>query len=171
VLNLVRKGLTLAEGTPDPVPADLEIATAAEPGIDPTPPTLVDHLAALGHQVEQATLLLACRSAWTVKDVSATTSSLNDSGGWPSKYEEVYLKEYAHPKAARGSLATYLDFYNHRPCHQALDHRTPADVYYTTLRRQSPQRPPRRRQRAHSCKPGLVGNWTTAAATTVAEQP
>jgi putative transposase len=45
------------------------------------------------------------------------------------KYEEVYLKDYAHPKEARGSLAAYFDFYDHRRRHQALDYRTPASVY------------------------------------------
>jgi putative transposase len=45
------------------------------------------------------------------------------------KYEEVYLKDYAHPKEARGSLAAYFDFYAHRRRHQALDYRTPASVY------------------------------------------
>ena len=45
------------------------------------------------------------------------------------KYEEVYLKDYAHPKEARCSLAAYFDFYAHRRRHQALDYRTPASVY------------------------------------------
>ena len=45
------------------------------------------------------------------------------------KYEEVYLKDYAHPKEARCSLAAYFDFYDHRRRHQALDYRTPASVY------------------------------------------
>ncbi len=46
------------------------------------------------------------------------------------KYEEVYLNEYASPRDARRSLAEYLDFYNHRRLHQALDYQTPAAVYY-----------------------------------------
>ncbi len=46
------------------------------------------------------------------------------------KYEEVYLHSYAHPKEARASLAHYVDFYNHRRPHQALDYRTPAEVYF-----------------------------------------
>src|SRR5665811_2091587 len=45
------------------------------------------------------------------------------------KYEEVYLKDYANPKEARRALAAYLDFYNHRRWHQALDYQTPASVY------------------------------------------
>ena len=46
------------------------------------------------------------------------------------KYEEVYLKDYASPREARSGLTAYLDFYNYRRVHQALDYRTPAQVYF-----------------------------------------
>lgn len=46
------------------------------------------------------------------------------------KYEEVYLKEYASPREARTSIGDYLDFYNYRRLHQALDYQTPASVYF-----------------------------------------
>jgi putative transposase len=50
---------------------------------------------------------------------------------WRSlKYEEVYLKDYTTPKEARQGVASYLDFYDHRRIHQALDYRTPAAVYF-----------------------------------------
>ncbi len=49
------------------------------------------------------------------------------------KYEEVYLHSYRTPKEARQSLADYFAFYNHCRPHQALDYRTPAEVYYGTL--------------------------------------
>ena len=50
---------------------------------------------------------------------------------WRSvKYEEVYLHDYAHPRAARQGLGGYFEFYNHERPHQALDYRTPAQVYY-----------------------------------------
>lgn len=49
---------------------------------------------------------------------------------WRSvKYEEVYLHEYGSPKEARHGLTRYFDFYNHERPHQALDYRTPAQVY------------------------------------------
>lgn len=46
------------------------------------------------------------------------------------KYEEVYLKDYASPREARAGLSDYLDFYNHRRLHQALDYQTPASIYF-----------------------------------------
>ena len=45
------------------------------------------------------------------------------------KYEEVYLNDYAHPKAARHSLTSYFGFYNHLRRHQALAYHTPASIY------------------------------------------
>lgn len=46
------------------------------------------------------------------------------------KYEEVYLKDYVSPRDARSSLTAYLDFYNYRRLHQALDYQTPASIYF-----------------------------------------
>jgi putative transposase len=46
------------------------------------------------------------------------------------KYEEVYLTEYDSPRAAIHGLSRYLDFYNQRRPHQALDYQTPAEVYF-----------------------------------------
>jgi len=45
------------------------------------------------------------------------------------KYEEVYLKDYADPREAREGLRAYFRFYNEQRPHQALDYRTPAEVY------------------------------------------
>ena len=46
------------------------------------------------------------------------------------KYEEVYLHDYTSPKEARQQLSRYFDFYNHRRVHQALDYKTPAELYF-----------------------------------------
>lgn len=46
------------------------------------------------------------------------------------KYEDVYLKGYETPRAARRGLGEYLEFYNVRRLHQALDYRTPAEMYF-----------------------------------------
>ncbi len=49
---------------------------------------------------------------------------------WRSlKYEEVYLHEYGSPREARAGVGAWLDFYNHRRVHQALEYRTPFEVY------------------------------------------
>lgn len=49
---------------------------------------------------------------------------------WRSlKYEEVYLNEYNSPRQARHRINDYLNFYNYHRPHQALDYRTPAEVY------------------------------------------
>jgi putative transposase len=46
------------------------------------------------------------------------------------KYEEVFLKDYAHVFAARESLGEYFDFYNEERRHSGLDGRTPSAVYW-----------------------------------------
>lgn len=52
---------------------------------------------------------------------------------WRSlKYEEVYMKEYTTPREARTGIAEYIDLYNHHWPHQALDDRTPAEVYFSS---------------------------------------
>ena len=53
---------------------------------------------------------------------------------WKSiKYEEVYLHAYETVGAAQQGLARYLMFYNQTRPHQALDGRTPDQVYYAYL--------------------------------------
>jgi putative transposase len=53
---------------------------------------------------------------------------------WRSvKYEEVYLRAYDSVSEARTSLGRYLDFYNGRRPHSALDRRTPNQAYFTPL--------------------------------------
>ena len=49
---------------------------------------------------------------------------------WRSvKYEEVYLKDYGDGWEAQASLARYFRFYCDERVHQALDYRTPLEVY------------------------------------------
>jgi putative transposase len=50
------------------------------------------------------------------------------------KYEEVYIKEYESPRMARSELSRYLRFYNEERLHQALDYRTPAEIYFSGKR-------------------------------------
>ena len=46
------------------------------------------------------------------------------------KYEEVYLKAYACVLEAQRGLEDYFRFYNGLRPHQALDYRTPAEVFH-----------------------------------------
>ncbi|MBC7945564.1 MAG: transposase, partial [Burkholderiales bacterium] len=52
------------------------------------------------------------------------------------KYEHVYLHAYDTVSEARAKLTTYLDFYNRRRPHSALDGRTLDTVYFSLLRQQ-----------------------------------
>lgn len=50
---------------------------------------------------------------------------------WRSlKYEDIYLKEYETVDDLYEGLTSYLAFYNTARPHQALDYRTPQEVYY-----------------------------------------
>jgi len=52
---------------------------------------------------------------------------------WRSvKYEEVYLHDYQTVPAARSHLSDYFYFYNNERPHEALDYRTPHEVYFGT---------------------------------------
>jgi putative transposase len=46
------------------------------------------------------------------------------------KYEDIYLKVYPTVPALTDGLREYFDFYNRERRHQALEYRTPAEVYY-----------------------------------------
>jgi putative transposase len=53
---------------------------------------------------------------------------------WRSvKYEEVYLRAYDDVPEARRSIGRYLEFYNARRPHTALDRRTPDQAYFDPL--------------------------------------
>ena len=53
---------------------------------------------------------------------------------WKSiKYEEVYLRSYDTVSQARDGIGRYLDFYNARRPHSALDAMTPDEYYYQHL--------------------------------------
>jgi putative transposase len=50
---------------------------------------------------------------------------------WRSvKYEEVYLKDYQSVSEAERGLNAYFHFYNQERLHQALEYKTPVQVYY-----------------------------------------
>ena len=75
---------------------------------------------------------------------NAITISMDGKGSWRDnvfverfwrsvKYEEVYLRAYDSVSDARTSIGRYLDFYNGRRPHSALDRRTPDQAYFTPL--------------------------------------
>ena len=50
---------------------------------------------------------------------------------WRSvKYENVYLNNYQNIPEARNGLGKYFEFYNRERFHQALDYKTPWDIYF-----------------------------------------
>jgi putative transposase len=55
---------------------------------------------------------------------------------WRSvKYEDIYLHAYEGGLALQGGLGRYFPFYNEERPHQALDYRTPAQVYHEGRRK------------------------------------
>ena len=49
---------------------------------------------------------------------------------WRSvKYEEIYLRDYQSVRESQEGIGSYFEFYNERRKHQALDYRTPQEVY------------------------------------------
>jgi len=82
---------------------------------------------------------------WTdVLDNAGVAISMDGKGRWIDnvfierlwrsvKYEEVYLHGYQNGTEARAALTRYFSFYNARRSHQALEYRTPDEVYFETL--------------------------------------
>ena len=48
------------------------------------------------------------------------------------KYEDIYLRDYQTVPDLETGLTDYFQFYNEERPHSALDHRTPAEVHWTT---------------------------------------
>jgi putative transposase len=50
---------------------------------------------------------------------------------WRSfKREEFYLNEYGNVQEIRSAISAYIEFYNHKRCHQSLGYKTPAEIYF-----------------------------------------
>ena len=47
------------------------------------------------------------------------------------KYEEIYLKNYETMKQAHAGLKVYMPFYNRERFHQALNYKTPQQIYFS----------------------------------------
>jgi transposase len=84
---------------------------------------------------------LTTQVAWLKKNLELSLARMDGKGRaldnifterlWRTiKYEEVYVQDSLSPREARQQLTSYLEFYNHQRLHQALSHRTPAEVYF-----------------------------------------
>jgi putative transposase len=45
------------------------------------------------------------------------------------KYEDVYVKAYGDGRELHDGLDRYFEFFNQKRLHQALDYRTPSELY------------------------------------------
>ena len=71
---------------------------------------------------------------------------------WRSlKYEDIYLKDYESGADLCYGLERYFDFYDHRRIHQALDYRTPHEVFTASVQ----TTPGRQTQRSKTRRPTL----------------
>jgi len=53
---------------------------------------------------------------------------------WRSiKYEEIYLNEYKNMKVLNRSIENYINSYNQKRLHSAIDYKTPNEVYYQAI--------------------------------------
>ncbi|MCB4762357.1 MAG: integrase core domain-containing protein [Sulfurovum sp.] len=50
--------------------------------------------------------------------------------GEASKYEEVYLNKYKNMKVLNRAIEKYMDSYNRKRLHSAIDYKTLSKVYY-----------------------------------------
>jgi putative transposase len=50
---------------------------------------------------------------------------------WTLKYQYVYLWSFDNGTELRQGLRYWFEFYNHERSHQALDDRTPDEVYFS----------------------------------------
>ena len=53
---------------------------------------------------------------------------------WRSlKYEEIYLNEYKNMKVLNRAIENYMNAYNQKRLHSAIDYKTPNEVYYQAI--------------------------------------
>lgn len=49
------------------------------------------------------------------------------------KYEEIYLNEYKNIKELQKAIAKYMDSYNKKRLHSAINYKTPNEIYYKAM--------------------------------------
>lgn len=53
---------------------------------------------------------------------------------WRSiKYEEIYLNEYKNIQVLKKAIGKYMDNYNQKRLHSAIDYQTPNEVYFQAI--------------------------------------
>lgn len=52
---------------------------------------------------------------------------------WTLKYEEIYLNEYKNMKVLNRAIEKYMDSYNKKRLHSAIDYKTTNEVYYQAV--------------------------------------
>jgi putative transposase len=79
-------------------------------------------------------LLVQNRVAISMDGRGRVTDNIFIERLWRSlKYEEIYLKDHATGADLSNGLTDWFDLYTHRRPHQALNYRTPSEVYYGVL--------------------------------------
>lgn len=94
--------------------------------------------AAVGSPVQDSSLAHRVRhgSQFRLSDCAGAGLACSPSPSTISaviKYKEVYLHAYASVSAARAGISRYIQFFNTRHPHSALDWRTPDAVYFNSL--------------------------------------
>ena len=49
------------------------------------------------------------------------------------KYEEIYLNEYKNIRKLKKAIERYINSYNSKRLHSAIDYQTPNEVYYQAV--------------------------------------
>ena len=49
------------------------------------------------------------------------------------KYEEIYLNEYKNMKSLNRAIEIFINSYNQKRLHSAIDYQTPNEVYYQAI--------------------------------------
>ena len=63
--------------------------------------------------------------------VGSATDNIYIERFWRSiKYEEIYLGEYKNMKVLKRAIEKYMDSYNRKRLHSAIDYKIPNEVYY-----------------------------------------
>jgi Zn-finger nucleic acid-binding protein len=76
-----------------------------------------------------------CASAWTAR---AELDNIFAERLWRLlKYEDVYIKDYETVQDAKDGIRKYFEYYNDERQHQSLGYRTPAEVFFSGVLKQT----------------------------------